>query len=75
MNDEFTGTKRQVNELMRDGLRARGAGELIGFVCECADDSCYQAVWLTGHAYDRARSDPGWIALSPGHARPLQTAG
>jgi hypothetical protein len=58
-------SKRQVNELMR--LRNRGDREQIPFICECADECCYQAVWLTGPEYDQARADPAWLALVAGH--------
>jgi hypothetical protein len=62
-----TSTKRQVNQLMREGLRKRAESEQIAFFCECADSGCYQAVWLTGAEYDRARADAEWAALVPGH--------
>ncbi len=57
--------KREVNELMRASLRLRD--ERIAFFCECADASCYQAVWLTCAEYDEARADPEWLALVGGH--------
>lgn len=62
-----TAVKREVNEIMRAGLRVREDSELIAFFCECRDARCYQAVWLTGLAYDKARADPGWFALVAGH--------
>jgi len=66
---------REVNDLMRAGLRRRGDSELIAFFCECRNASCYQAVWLTGSAYDEARSNPGWAALVPGHEAEPPPAG
>lgn len=69
-----TAVKREVNEIMRDGLRARGDPEPIAFFCECRDARCYQAVWLTGPAYDEARADPGWFALVAGHDIPTTRA-
>lgn len=57
--------KRQVNDLMRASLE-KFSGE-IAFFCECAEEGCYQAVWLTTAAYDQARADPAWVALLPGH--------
>jgi hypothetical protein len=62
------GVKRQVNDLMRDGLGSRGDFEPIAFFCECSDESCYQAVWLSGPDYERACEDPDWVALVTGHA-------
>lgn len=49
---------RQVNDLMREGLRNRGPAEPIAFFCECDDPSCYQAVWLRLGEYDALRADP-----------------
>lgn len=49
---------RQVNDLMRAGLRNRGPAEPIAFFCECDDPACYRAVWLTLGEYDALRADP-----------------
>ena len=46
---------------------ARFPDEPIAFFCECGDQRCYRAVWLTGPAYDQARAAPEWLALVPGH--------
>jgi hypothetical protein len=58
---------RQINDLMRDGLRKRDPGEAIAFFCECADPDCYQPVWLTGEEYDRLRPDPRVTFLAEAH--------
>jgi hypothetical protein len=60
------GVKRRVNDLMRDGLR-RDETERIAFFCECVRADCYQAVWLNGDEYDRARDDPEWAAMIDAH--------
>jgi hypothetical protein len=60
-------SKRQVNEIMQDTLRGHGDVHPIAFFCECDGERCYQAVWLTGSEYDRARADPQWAALIPDH--------
>ena len=62
-----TAMKRHVNELIRDGLRHQSDDEPIAFFCECANDHCHQIVWMTGPQYDRARHNPKWVALIPGH--------
>lgn len=67
MSVDLDGAKRQVNDLMRDGLRQRGDREQIAFFCECEDQRCYQAVWMTGPEYDDARADPAWAPLTTGH--------
>ena len=61
--------KRRVNEELRgDGVVPRwGEAERIAFFCECASETCYQAVWLTCREYDLARARPGWVALIDGH--------
>lgn len=59
---------------MREGLRRRAETEKIAFFCECADSGCYQAIWLTGSEYDRARIEPGWAALLPGHRADVAVA-
>jgi hypothetical protein len=74
MSAAFTGIKRQVNELMRNGLRIGSDGEPIAFFCECGDEQCYKAVWLSGPGYDQAREDPSWVALVPDHAPQASSA-
>jgi hypothetical protein len=59
--------KRHVNDLIRAGLRHQSPDEPIAFFCECDEEHCHQIVWLTGPEYDRARHNPRWIALLPGH--------
>ncbi|HUZ81883.1 MAG TPA: LuxR C-terminal-related transcriptional regulator [Gaiellaceae bacterium] len=72
--------KRLVNELMRDGLRIGVDTEPIAFFCECANEDCYQAIWLSASEYDRARADPRWEALIGDHranaarAQPIETS-
>ncbi|MES1247342.1 MAG: hypothetical protein ABUS54_06695 [Actinomycetota bacterium] len=63
-----THTKRRVNERMWDRLHGRCDDEPIAFFCECDDESCYLAVWLTADAFEHATRDPGWVALVPRHA-------
>jgi hypothetical protein len=58
---------RQVNDAMWESLGQGGYSEPIAFFCECADERCYQAVWLTGEDYARARAEPHWSALHEGH--------
>jgi hypothetical protein len=59
--------KRQVNDLIREGLRGRPTASPIGFFCECAMLDCFTTVWLTGEDYDARRLYPKWAPLAPGH--------
>ena len=63
-----TARKRQVNDMMRDGLRAQNPNEPIPFFCECDSKDCFEVVWRTGLQYDEARRDASWRALAE-HAR------
>jgi hypothetical protein len=66
-SEGFTGTKRQVNEVIREALHHFPDDEPIAFFCECGNERCCLAIWLTGPAYDQARAEPEWLALVPGH--------
>jgi hypothetical protein len=59
--------KQDANRLLRRGLRDWRDQEQVPFFCECADESCYAAVWLTGSEYDRDSADANWIALAGSH--------
>ena len=73
---------RRANNLMCESLEAGGRADPVGFFCECGDADCFEQVWLTPEAYDRARANPAWSALAAGHApvhdeddgRPLEPA-
>ena len=54
--------KRQVNQVMLEGLRR--SEKAIAFFCECDRDDCYQAAWLTCDEYERNVQLDGWRALS-----------
>lgn len=72
MQGPFTGRKRQVNEMMCEALQKRPDDRPIPFFCECDDERCYQAVWLTGPEFEEARRDPDWLALVPSHRAALR---
>jgi hypothetical protein len=74
VSEGFIGTKRGRNETIREALRDLRDDEPIAFLCECRNERCYQTVWLTGPAYDRARSHPEWLALVRGHLAPKDAA-
>jgi len=58
--------KSRMNALLSK-LPRWGEGEPIAFFCECADESCYQAVWLTCREYDLGRTRSGRAAVIDGH--------
>ena len=60
---------RSVNEeIEKLGLaQARADGRLVGFVCECSDVECHEALQLTVPEYEEVRSRSRWFAIVPGH--------
>ena len=66
--DDRAARKPLINELVREGLGDDTAGTQIAFFCECGDEQCYEAVWLSAAEYDAGRRDPAWVPLAPGHA-------
>lgn len=65
---------RAINERIRE-LADRfdqTASEAVGFVCECADETCVERVHLTTEQYDDVRAIPARFVVVPGHeATPL----
>ena len=57
---------RVVNERVRE-LRPEKGDELVGFLCECGDESCTETVQLSIHEYERIRSEPTHFIVVPGH--------
>jgi hypothetical protein len=39
----------------------------VPFVCECADESCFEVVMLTLEDYEEIRAHPAWFLLAAGH--------
>ena len=40
------------------------------YVCECADISCSETIWLTHAEYRRIREQPAHYVIVPGHEMP-----
>lgn len=57
-----SGIKRRTNHLLRSSAVEGDAP--LPYFCECADDSCMRAVWLTPHEYDEARRESDAIVAS-----------
>jgi hypothetical protein len=62
---------REVNERVRS-LKSgwMSKGDEIGFVCECADDSCAIPLTLSIEEYEEVREDPECFAVAAGHVYP-----
>jgi hypothetical protein len=59
---------REVNEHVAGvSVRVDGAGEL-DFLCECADESCTEAVALRRDEYESVRGEPRQFVIVPGHS-------
>lgn len=41
--------------------------EAVPFICECADEECYEMVRLRLDEYRHVRSEPRWFLNVPGH--------
>lgn len=58
---------REVNERVAEvSAQMDGFGQ-IDFLCECADDTCKEAVTLSRAEYEFVRSDPRQFLVVPGH--------
>ena len=57
---------RVVNERVRE-VRPEEGDEMIGFLCECGDETCTEVVSLTVEEYEDVRSEPTHFVVVPGH--------
>lgn len=57
---------RRLNEHIAGGASI-DESFLHGFLCECGDPDCIDAVSLTRAEYEAARSEPTWFVIVPGH--------
>jgi hypothetical protein len=65
---------RAINERIRElaGRFEQTPDESLGFVCECADETCVERLNLTMQQYDDVRAIPARFVVVPGHeATPL----
>ena len=60
-------TMRRVNDLIWESLEHGGRADPVAFFCECAQEGCYRAVWLTRGEYEQSRRQADWLALAPKH--------
>jgi hypothetical protein len=64
----FREINESIAELVEHSSTVRSSR--IAFVCECADESCTQALELTLDEYERVRADPTHFIVAPGHVAP-----
>jgi hypothetical protein len=58
--------KRLLNDAIRD-LEQVDAARPLPFACECEENGCFGAVWLSRREYDESRADETWQVLAAGH--------
>jgi hypothetical protein len=59
---------RAGNEAIAANSRLRKDGVAkAGYLCECGDEQCFEAVLLTAEEYEAVRSHPGRFFVVPGH--------
>jgi hypothetical protein len=61
---------RAINERIAS-LGHRYGAETVDVVCECSDTECTQRITLPANVYERARAEPTYFLIVPGH----ETAG
>jgi hypothetical protein len=50
--------------------QAAPVGQKLMFYCECADEKCFERVWLTVPEYEAIRADSTRFAVVVGHVFP-----
>jgi hypothetical protein len=60
---------REVNERIAEITGVWHWEDPQGYLCECADGACTQAVWLTRAQYESIRAARSRFLTAPGHER------
>jgi hypothetical protein len=60
---------REVNERVAH-LQANYSGPDPEWVCECADETCFEKVAVSIEDYREIRSHGDWFVIRPGHDKP-----
>jgi hypothetical protein len=60
---------RYLNKRIRE-LEATSASASCDFVCECADDHCFEVVMMKAAEFDAVIAKPGRYLVANGHQRP-----
>ena len=63
---------RRTNERLERAARSHRfePGDRLPFLCECADPSCFEAVWLCIAEYEQVRANSNRFVLVAGHEDP-----
>lgn len=60
---------REVNERIAEVTGVWHWEDPQGYLCECTDDGCTEAVWLTRAQYESIRAARSRFVTAPGHER------
>lgn len=60
---------REVNERIAEVTGVWNWEEPQGYLCECTDAGCTEAVWLTREQYESIRAARSRFVTAPGHER------
>jgi hypothetical protein len=60
---------RRANEALRERYGELGVGDVVPFLCECADVRCTRTLRMTLAEFDEIRLDARLFAVVSGHAR------
>ena len=63
---------RDINEaaMAWPDRQAATVTEHFAFYCECADEHCFERVWLTWSEYEAVRMESARFVVAPGHVFP-----
>ncbi len=62
---------RALNERLRaSGVAWEGREGVMSLVCECGNEDCLVAIWLTPGEYESVRADETQFAMVAGHFHP-----
>lgn len=63
---------REANERLHEQAESAGVSEdeqLVPFMCECADESCFGRIQITLDRFAEIHVDPDRFVILPGHLR------
>lgn len=60
---------RDANDGISSAADEYGVLDAIPFICECAEPTCTEILWLPVDEYERVRANPTHFVNAPGHHR------
>jgi hypothetical protein len=61
---------RSINERIEEGAKQHGVQQVLPFHCECASETCIEAIQLPPTEYDRVAAHPFRFVVVRGHEQP-----